>query len=55
MHLHFFGTATVSVADGIVTQAGDDFEIDLPALGAPLINKLLIEPGGLALHETAAL
>jgi hypothetical protein len=55
VHLHFFGTATVSVADGIVTQAGDEFEIDLPALGAPLINKLLIEPGGLALHDTAAL
>jgi hypothetical protein len=55
VHLHFFGTATVSVADGIVTQAGDEFEIDLPALGAPLINKLLIEPGGLALHDSAAL
>jgi len=55
VHLHFFGTATVSVADGIVTQAGDEFEIDLPALGAPLINKLLIEPGGLSLHDTAAL
>jgi hypothetical protein len=55
VHLHFFGTATVSVADGIVTQAGDEFEIELPALGAPLINKLLIEPGGIALHETATL
>jgi hypothetical protein len=55
VHLHFFGTATVSVADGIVTQAGDEFEVDLPALGAPLVNKLLIEPGGLALHDTAAL
>jgi hypothetical protein len=55
VHLHFFGTATVSVADGIVTQAGDEFEIDLPALGAPLTNKLLIEPGGLGLHDTAVL
>ncbi|HEU5134750.1 MAG TPA: AraD1 family protein [Steroidobacteraceae bacterium] len=55
VHLHFFGTATVSCADGIVVQAGDEFEIDLPALGAPLTNKLLIEPGGLALHDTAAL
>src|SRR6186713_3162633 len=55
VHLHFFGTATVSVADGIVTQAGDEFEIDLPALGAPLVNKLLIEPGGLALHGTSTL
>jgi hypothetical protein len=55
VHLHFFGTATVSFVDHIRTQAGDEFEIDLPALGAPLINKLLIEPGGLSLHETAAL
>jgi hypothetical protein len=36
-------------------QAGDEFEVDLPALGPPLVNKLLIEPGGLALHETAIL
>jgi hypothetical protein len=55
VHLHFFGTATVSVADGIVTQAGDEFEIELPALGAPLINRLLIEPAGLALHDTATI
>ena len=55
VHLHFFGTATVSFIDNIRLQAGDEFEIDLPALGSPLLNKLLIEPGGLALHETAAL
>lgn len=55
VHLHFFGTATVSVADGIQVQAGDAFEIDLPALGASLVNPLAIEPGGLALHDTAAL
>jgi hypothetical protein len=55
VHLHFFGTATVSFVDNIVVQAGDEFEIDLPALGSPLINKLLIEPGGLRLHDIAAL
>lgn len=55
VHLHFFGTATVSFVDNIKAQAGDEFEIDLPALGAPLTNTLLIEPGGLAMHETAAL
>jgi len=48
-------SSPVSFVDNIRVQAGDEFEIDLPALGAPLINKLLIEPGGLALHETAAL
>jgi hypothetical protein len=55
VHLHFFGTATVSFVDNVRVQAGDEFEIDLPALGEPLINPLIIEPGGLAMYETAAL
>jgi len=55
VHLHFFGTATVSFVDNIQVQAGDVFEVDLPALGSALVNKLLIEPGGLALHDTTAL
>ena len=55
VHLHFFGTATLSFVDHIKVQAGDEFEIDLPALGFPLTNKLSIEPGGLALNEVSAL
>jgi hypothetical protein len=55
VHLHFFGTATLSFVDDIKAQAGDEFEIDLPALGFPLTNKLAIEPGGLALNEVGAL
>ena len=55
VHLHFFGTATVSFVDNIQAQAGDEFEVDLPALGAPLVNRLVIEPGGLGLHDTRAL
>jgi hypothetical protein len=55
VHLHFFGTATVSFVDNIQVQAGDEFEVDLPALGPPLVNRLVIEPGGLALHDTRAL
>ncbi len=55
VHVHFFGTATVSCADGIKTRAGDVFEIDLPALGAPLINELAIEPGGLGPNSTGLL
>jgi hypothetical protein len=42
VHLHFFGTATLSFADGIKVEPGDQFEIDLPALGAPLTNPLAI-------------
>jgi hypothetical protein len=46
VHLHFFGTATLSFVDNIRVQPGDEFEIDLPALGAPLRNGLAVEPGG---------
>ena len=40
LHIHFFGTATLSVGDGIVTEPGDVFEIEAPAFGAPLRNPL---------------
>lgn len=46
VHLHFFGTATLSFADGMRTQPGDVFEIDLPELGAPLRNTLRSVPAG---------
>jgi hypothetical protein len=46
VHLHFFGTATLSFADGIRAEAGDEFEIDLPPLGAPLRNALRIVEAG---------
>jgi hypothetical protein len=55
VHLHFFGTATLSFVDNIKAQAGDEFEIDLPALGAPLVNPLAIEPGGLSTNATGML
>jgi hypothetical protein len=55
VHLHFFGTATLSFVDGIKTQAGDEFEIDLPALGAPLINALSVEPVDHKMGTIAAL
>ena len=40
VHLHFFGTATLSFADGVRAEPGDVFEIELPELGAPLRNPL---------------
>jgi hypothetical protein len=55
VHLHFFGTATLSLADGIRTQPGDQFEIDLPAFGAALVNPLAIDPAGHALNDTITL
>ena len=48
VHLHFFGTATLSFADGVRAQAGDVFEIELPELGAPLRNAVRSVPAGFA-------
>jgi len=55
VHLHFFGTATLSFVDNIKVQPGDEFEIDLPALGAPLRNRLQVEAGGHAPGGTRTL
>ena len=42
VHVHFFGTATLSFADAIVVQAGETFEIEAQAFGPPLRNRLAI-------------
>ncbi len=44
VHVHMFGTATLSFADGIKTQSGDVFEIEAPDFGLPLINPLAFAP-----------
>lgn len=44
LHVHYFGTATLSFADGIKTQYGDTFEIEVPDFGQPLRNTLSYEP-----------
>jgi hypothetical protein len=51
LHIHFFGTATLSIADGISPQNGDTFEIEADPFGAPLRNVLKdmkqgFKPGG---------
>lgn len=48
VHLHFFGTATLSFADQVRARDGDVFEIELPELGAPLRNPLRIAASGFA-------
>ena len=42
VHIHFFGTATLSFADGIVVAPGERFEIDVAAFGPPLRNTLAV-------------
>ena len=40
VHVHMFGTATLSFADGIKTQPDDIFEIEEAQFGAPLRNPI---------------
>ncbi|HEX8400144.1 MAG TPA: AraD1 family protein [Allosphingosinicella sp.] len=40
IHVHFFGTATLSFADGIVTEPGDLFEVEAAPFSFPLRNAL---------------
>lgn len=44
VHVHYFGTATLSFAAGIQVEAGDIFEISAPQFGAPLRNPLVATP-----------
>lgn len=51
VHIHFFGTATLSIADGVSTEDGDVFEIEAKPFGAALRNPLkamkqIFKPGG---------
>jgi hypothetical protein len=43
VHLHFFGAATLSFADGIRVAAGDRWEIESPLFGPPLVNTLAVQ------------
>jgi hypothetical protein len=40
VHVHFFGTATLSFSDGVTAQDGDVFEIEAAPFGLPLRNPL---------------
>ena len=41
IHVHFFGTATLSFSDGFTTQVGDEFEIEASPFTLPLRNRLI--------------
>ena len=42
IHVHFFGTATLSFSDGIRTEPGDVFEIEAAPFALPLRNPLAV-------------
>ncbi|MEX0758524.1 MAG: AraD1 family protein, partial [Tistlia sp.] len=46
LHVHMFGTATLSFADGFRTEPGDLFEIEAEAFGLPLRNPLELPDAG---------
>jgi hypothetical protein len=41
IHVHFFGTATLSFSDGFRTEPGDEFEIEASPFSQPLRNPLV--------------
>jgi hypothetical protein len=41
VHVHFFGTATLSFSDGFQTREGDQFEIEAPPFSMPVRNPLV--------------
>lgn len=43
VHVHMFGTATLSFADGISTEQDDVFEIEAPQFGLPLRNRVTVD------------
>ncbi len=47
VHVHFFGTATLSFADDVRTAEGDVFEIEAGPFELPLRNRLTIAPAAL--------
>ncbi len=43
VHIHFFGTATLSCSDNITVAPGETFEIDVAAFGPALRNRLSLD------------
>jgi hypothetical protein len=43
VHIHFFGTATLSFSDGVRAEPGDVFEIAAAPFRLPLRNPLRID------------
>ncbi len=57
VHVHMFGTATLSFADGIRAESGDLFEIEAPDFGLALRNSLAVsrEADAPPVHRVTAL
>ncbi|TDR80050.1 AraD1 family protein [Paludibacterium purpuratum] len=55
VHLHFFGTATLSFADGVHVESGDTFELRLPGFGPALRNTVALAPTHFSIEAVVSL
>ena len=55
VHVHFFGTATLSISDSVRTRPDDLFEIEVPEFGRPLRNRMVPAKSGFSYGETGQL
>jgi hypothetical protein len=55
VHVHFFGTATLSISDGVRTLPDDVFEIQVAEFGRPLRNRMVSAKNVFPYGETGQL
>jgi hypothetical protein len=55
VHVHFFGTATLSISDGVRTLPDDAFEIQVAEFGRPLRNRMVSAKNVFPYGETGQL
>lgn len=55
VHVHFFGTATLSFADAVSARPGDTFEIEIAEFSAPLRTGVVLDDEPLAPGTVQAL
>lgn len=55
VHVQFLGTSVASFGDGVRTEIGDVFEIEIPEFGAPLVNSTEKVPAPVAMGAVTPL
>ncbi|MGH6875292.1 MAG: AraD1 family protein [Aestuariivirgaceae bacterium] len=55
VHIHFFGTATLSISDGVRTMPDDVFEIEVEEFGKLLRNRMVASKSAFGYGETGQL
>lgn len=55
VHVHFFGTATLSVADNVKTQPGDRFEVSMNEFGKSLVNTIEVAASAFSVGDVKSL